>query len=99
MRALAILAVFAPLALAACSTEYELTPLQSAAMRCKPSNIQRGEMPCLKQVQKADDEPLFCYRTLGNVECYARPRPDLAAETVRRIYPAEVTDPPVARLR
>ena len=99
MRALAILAIFAPLALAACSTEYELTPLQSAAVRCKPSNIQRGEWPCQKHVQKADDEPLFCYRTLANVECYTRPRPDLSAETVRRTYPPEVTDPPVARVR
>jgi len=89
MRAFAILAI---LALAGCSTEYELTPLQSAAMRCKPSNIQRGEWPCQK-ARAAADEPMYCYRNLAGVDCYAEPRPALSAETRRQTYPPEVTDP------
>jgi len=90
MRALTLLAL---LALAACSQEHELSPLQSAARRCKPSNVAQGEWPCRKAVEAAD-EPTYCYRTLGGIDCYARPQPSLSAETVRKPYRPEVTDPP-----
>lgn len=99
MRALAIPVLLATAVLAAgCSTEHELTPLQSAAMRCKPSNIQRGEWPCQK-AKDTPDEPLYCYRTLGAIECYAEPRPNQSAETRRQVYPPDVADPPPHRHR
>jgi hypothetical protein len=95
MRALA---VFGLLLVGACSIEHELTPLQSAATRCKPSNVAYGKYPCLA-VKDAPDEPMYCYRTIGGVECYAQPKPDLSAETRRQTYPPLVTDPPPYRPR
>jgi hypothetical protein len=89
MRNLAVLAL---LLLGACSIEHELTPLQSAATRCKPSNVAYGKYPCMA-VKDTPESPLFCYRTIGEVECYAVPKPDLAAETRRQTYPPLVSDP------
>jgi hypothetical protein len=95
MRSLAVLGL---LLLGACSLEHELTPLQSAAVRCKPSNVAKGEYPCLS-AKDTPDPAMFCYRTIGAVECYDRPRPDLSAETRRQTYPPLVNDPPLQNYR
>jgi hypothetical protein len=90
MRALAFCGL---LLVGACSLEHELTPLQSVATRCRPSNVVKGEYPC-QSVREVPDAPVYCYKTIGSVECYAQPKPDLAAETRRQTYPPVIAEPP-----
>jgi len=90
MRALVLVAL---LGLAACSTQYERSALQSGGERCRVSNLVLGHKLC-RNADRPPDPPLYCYKTLAAVECFLEPKPNLSAETdPTRSYPPLLTDP------
>ena len=56
---------------------------------CVPMNILSGKPMCPEENTAAakDEAPVYCYRTLGQVDCHAEPDPMMSPTT--RLYRAE----------
>jgi hypothetical protein len=59
---------------------------------CVPMNVLAGKPMCPEEdsAAKKDEAPVYCYRTLGQVDCHAEPDPMKSATT--RLYRAEAAD-------
>ena len=59
---------------------------------CVPLNALAGKPVCPEEntAEVSDQAPVYCYRTLGQVDCHAEPDPMMSATT--RLYRAEATD-------
>ena len=57
---------------------------------CVPMNVLTGKPMCPEEnAEKAKDEtPIYCYRTLGQVDCHAEPDPMMSPGS--RLYRAEL---------
>jgi hypothetical protein len=57
---------------------------------CVPMNVLTGKPMCPEETTTAakDETPVYCYRTLGQVDCHAEPDPMMSPTT--RLYRAEV---------
>jgi hypothetical protein len=56
---------------------------------CVPMNVLSGKPMCPEEEKAAakDEAPVYCYRTLGQVDCHAEPDPMMSPTT--RLYRAE----------
>ena len=56
---------------------------------CMPFNVLSGKPMCDDKEESAapEEEPVYCYRTLGHVDCHAEPDPMKSPGT--RLYRAE----------
>lgn len=59
---------------------------------CVPANLLAGKPMCPDDDSKAvkDERPIYCYRTLGQVDCHSDPDPMMSPST--RLYRAELKD-------
>lgn len=53
--------------------------------------LKRGQF--VKAAPQADPEPLYCYRSLGRPDCYARPQPGRAEQLIGSYEPAPPPKP------
>jgi hypothetical protein len=60
---------------------------------CAPLNLLAGRPPCHEEPAKAEEPPVYCYRTLGQVDCHSEPDPMMSPTT--RLYRTEVAAKPV----
>jgi len=61
---------------------------------CVPMNLLTGKPMCPEEdatAAKKDEAPVYCYRTLGQVDCHIEPDPMMAPST--RLYRAEAKQP------
>lgn len=57
---------------------------------CAPLNVLTGKPVCREDDTESQDEaPVYCYRTLGQVDCHPEPDPMKSPQT--RLYRAEAT--------
>jgi hypothetical protein len=63
---------------------------------CIPLNVLAGRPMCRDEQPAAEAEtaPVYCYRTLGQVDCHSEPDPMMSPRT--RLYRTEVAARPVA---
>jgi hypothetical protein len=57
---------------------------------CVPMNLLSGKPMCPEEetvAAKKDEAPIYCYRTLGQVDCHVEPDPMMSPNT--RLYRAE----------
>ena len=61
---------------------------------CVPVNVLAGRPMCTeeKETAAAEPEPVYCYRTLGQVDCHAEPDPMMSPTT--RLYRTEIAAGP-----
>ncbi|MCG8493147.1 MAG: hypothetical protein MI743_16115 [Sneathiellales bacterium] len=48
---------------------------QMTEMECTSVNMMFGEAYCKDKSKKVVQEPLYCYKTLGGIDCYSRKNP------------------------
>jgi hypothetical protein len=60
---------------------------------CVPMNLLAGKPVCPEEenAAKKDEAPVYCYRTLGQVDCHADPDPLMSPTT--RLYRADAKQP------
>ncbi len=59
---------------------------------CVPLNILAGRPMCSdeEKTAAADTRPVYCYRTLGQVDCHSQPDPMMSPTT--RLYRTEIAE-------
>jgi hypothetical protein len=57
---------------------------------CVPMNVLSGKPMCPEENETPakEEQPIYCYRTLGQVDCHAEPDPMMSPAT--RLYRAEM---------
>jgi len=61
---------------------------------CVPMNLLSGKPMCPEEetaAAKKEETPVYCYRTLGQVDCHVEPDPMMSPNT--RLYRAEAKQP------
>ena len=61
---------------------------------CVPMNLLSGKPMCPEEetaATKKDEAPVYCYRTLGQVDCHVEPDPMMSPNT--RLYRADAKQP------
>jgi hypothetical protein len=59
---------------------------------CVPINVLAGKPMCPEEDEpKKEETPVYCYRTLGQIDCHTEPDPMMSPTT--RLYRAEAKQP------
>jgi hypothetical protein len=72
--------------LGGCSQSVDTLMSWSAGMDCKLERKDRNQPPCYPKDYRVAEAPLYCYKTIGGVECYGQP--DRYADARAPLHPA-----------
>lgn len=73
--------------LTACTTDivksFDQQISEYAGINCSATNLSSGEDYCQPPQQKFVQESVYCYKSMGGVDCYRRPNPYHTEKTKR----------------